>query len=174
MARLDALWTVNLLAREVTRWNRACDKRLHRLISYLHHTQNYMQTCWVGDPAINCHLALFADASSAGDLVDSRSTSGNYLVLMGPNTFVPLSWMCKKQGVVSYSSSETEVVPLETAVRLEGIPALLLWEEIINVLHPIKTQPKPDVRVVRPRPGIRWRTSTSLVIPFLLLAHGLK
>ena len=133
MSRLDILWTVNCLAREVTKWNKACDKRLHRLISYLHHTKHYVQTCYVGDPVDQCHLTLFADASFAGDLTDSKSTSGNYLVLMGPRTFVPLSWMCKKQGVVSHSSTEAEVVSLETAVRLEGIPALMLWSEITEV-----------------------------------------
>ena len=99
-----------------------------------------MQTCFVGDSALDCRLALFADASFAGDLTDSKSTSDNYLVLMGPNTFVPLSWMCKKQGVISHSSSEAEVVSLETAVRMEGIPALTLWEIIINTLHPEKSR----------------------------------
>ena len=33
MGRPDTLWAVNTLAREVTRWNVACDKRLLRLIS---------------------------------------------------------------------------------------------------------------------------------------------
>eukprot|EP00973_Karenia_brevis_P030524 4209632-Karenia_brevis.AAC.1 len=35
--RPDILWSVDALARDVTRWNAACDKRLHRLICYLHH-----------------------------------------------------------------------------------------------------------------------------------------
>ena len=30
--RLDILWTVNYLARHVTAWNKACDKRKARLI----------------------------------------------------------------------------------------------------------------------------------------------
>ena len=34
VGRMDILWSVNALAREVTRWNPACDRRLHRLISY--------------------------------------------------------------------------------------------------------------------------------------------
>ena len=38
IGRPDTLWAVNSLAREVTRWTTACDKRLHRLISYLYHT----------------------------------------------------------------------------------------------------------------------------------------
>ena len=35
----DILWSVNKLARAVTKWTRACGKRLARLISYIHHTK---------------------------------------------------------------------------------------------------------------------------------------
>ena len=48
--RLDCLWAVNSLARNVTKWNAACDKRLHRMISYLHHNQDKVQMQWIGDP----------------------------------------------------------------------------------------------------------------------------
>ena len=34
------LWSVNKLARSITKWTKACDKRLNRLISYIHHTVN--------------------------------------------------------------------------------------------------------------------------------------
>ena len=82
------MYAVNALAREVTRWNVACDKRLHRLISYIHHYQDWVQTCWVGDRPEDCILALFSDASFAGDLGDSKSTSGSFLAIIGPNTWV--------------------------------------------------------------------------------------
>ena len=36
--RPDILWSVNKLARSITKWTKACDKRLHRVISYIHHT----------------------------------------------------------------------------------------------------------------------------------------
>ena len=97
MGRPDLLWTVNVLAREVTRWNVACDKRLLRLISYLNTTKNYVQVCFVGDNAEDCKIALFTDASFAGDLRDSKSTSGAYMCLVGPNTFVPITWFCKNK-----------------------------------------------------------------------------
>ena len=32
------LWSVNKLARSISKWTKACDKRLNRLISYIHHT----------------------------------------------------------------------------------------------------------------------------------------
>ena len=37
VGRMDLVWSDNVLAREVTRWTTACDRRLHRLISYIHH-----------------------------------------------------------------------------------------------------------------------------------------
>ena len=41
IGRLDILWSVNKLARSITKWTKACDKRLNRLISYIHHTCEY-------------------------------------------------------------------------------------------------------------------------------------
>ena len=75
IGRPDILWTVISLAREVTKWNVACDKRLFRFICYLYATENYVMTSYVGDTADKCKLALFCDASFAGDLKDSKSTS---------------------------------------------------------------------------------------------------
>ena len=51
IGRLDFLWSVNKLARSITKWTKACDKRLSRLISYFHHTCNYKQFCHVGNTA---------------------------------------------------------------------------------------------------------------------------
>ena len=38
IGRPDTLWSVNKLARSITKWTKACDKRLSHLISYIHHT----------------------------------------------------------------------------------------------------------------------------------------
>ena len=38
-SRPDLLWSINTLARNITKWTTACDKRLHRLISYMYHTR---------------------------------------------------------------------------------------------------------------------------------------
>ena len=46
MARLnrpDVLWAVNDLARNVTKWTTGCDKRLHRLISFIHRNKDKVQ-----------------------------------------------------------------------------------------------------------------------------------
>ena len=69
-------WSVNKLARAVTKWTKSCDKRLARLISYIHHTSEYRQYCYVGNTSKQCRLGLFQDSDFAGDLEDSKSTSG--------------------------------------------------------------------------------------------------
>ena len=94
---LDILWSVNKLARAVTKWTKSCDKSLARLISYIRHTSEYRQYCYVGNTAQQCRLGLFQDSDFAGDLEDSKSTSGGTLCIFGSQTFVPTSWTCKKQ-----------------------------------------------------------------------------
>ena len=48
-------------------------------------------------------------------------------VFFGSHTFVPISWMCKKQTSVSHSSTEAEIISLDASLRMDGIPALTLW-----------------------------------------------
>ena len=91
IGRPDILWSVNKLARSITKWTKACDKRLNRLISYIHHTCEYKQYCHVGNTAKQCRLGLFQDSDFAGDLEDSKSTSGGTLCVFGSHTFVPIS-----------------------------------------------------------------------------------
>ena len=49
----------------------------------------------------------------------------------GSHTFVPISWMCKKQTSVSHSSTESEIIPFDARLRLDSIPALDLWDLIV-------------------------------------------
>ena len=42
--------------------------------------------------------------------------------------------MCKKQAVVSHISTESEIISLDTGRRLDGLPALELWDLIVSVL----------------------------------------
>ena len=134
IGRPDIFWSVNKLARSVTKWTKACAKRLNRLISCIHHTCENKQYCHVGNTAKQCRLGLFQDSDFAGDLEDSKSTSGRTLCIFGSHTFVPISWMCKKQTAVSHSSTESEIISLDTGLRLDGLPALELWDLIVSVL----------------------------------------
>ena len=96
------LRSVKKFARSITKWTKACDKRLNRLFSYIHHTCEYRQYCHVGDTADQYRLGLFQDSDFAGDLEDSESTSGGALCIFGSHTFAPISSMCKKQTAVSH------------------------------------------------------------------------
>ena len=59
--------------------------------------------------------------------------------------------MCKKQRSVSHSSTESEIILLDTGLRLDGLPALELWDLIVSVLGNISRvsdrseQPDNDV-----------------------------
>ena len=110
----------------------------------------------MGNTAKQCRLGLFQDSDFAGDLEDSKSTSGGTLCVFGSHAFVPISWMCKKQTTVSHSSTESEIISLDTGLRLDGLPALELWDLIVSVLgnvshvsdrsgQPDKSQKKIDV-----------------------------
>ena len=128
IGRLDILWSVNKLARSITKWTKACDKRLSRFISYIHHTcGEYKQYCYVGNTAKQCRLGLFQDSDFAGDLEDSKVTSGGTSCVFGSHTFVPISWMCKK-----HTSTEPEIFYLDAGLRSDGIPALDLCVAVLG------------------------------------------
>lgn len=55
-----------------------------------------------------------------------------FLRVCGPNTFIPLAKVSKKQTSVSRSTAEAELVSLAHGVAKEGLPALDLWETILG------------------------------------------
>ena len=59
IGRPGILWSVNKLARAVTKWTKSCDNHLAHLISYIHHASEYQQHCYVGNTAQQCRLGLF-------------------------------------------------------------------------------------------------------------------
>ena len=124
IGRPDILWSVNKLARAVTKWTKACDKRLARLISYIHHTCEYRQYCYVENTSQQCRLGLLEDSYFAGHVEDSKSTTGGILCIFGSHTFVPISWRWKKQNFC-----------LTQFYRSCGILALDLWDLVIEVYH---------------------------------------
>ena len=133
IGRPDILWSVNKLAPSITKWTKACDRRLSRLISYIHHTCEYKQYCSVVNTAKQCRLGLFQDSDFAGDLEYSKFTSGGTLCIFGSHTFVPISWMCEKQTSVSHSSTNSVIISLDAGLKFDGIPALDLWDLIVAV-----------------------------------------
>ena len=66
--------------------------------------------------------------------------------------------MCKKQTSVSHSSTESDIISLDAGLRLNGIPALDLWDLIVAVLgntnqsHKERRDPFVNKREVRSTP----------------------
>lgn len=59
------------------------------------------------------------------------------------STFMDL----QEQGAVSHSSTEAEIISLEAGSRLEGLPSLILWTEILSVFSPHeKTNTVPSLK----------------------------
>ena len=46
-----------------------------------------------------------------------------------------ISWMYKKQTAVSHSSTEPEIISLDTGLRLDDLSSLELWDLIVSVLE---------------------------------------
>jgi len=90
MARPDLLRATCYLATRITKWTPQCDRMLYRLVCYIHSSLDYFLHGWVGDDPQKLELCLYTDADFAGDPDNARSTSGVYLCLRGPNSFVPL------------------------------------------------------------------------------------
>ena len=55
-----------------------------------------------GNTAQHCRLGLFQESDFAGDLEDSKSTSGGVLCIFGSRTSVPVSW-CVHETNISFS-----------------------------------------------------------------------
>ena len=54
------------------------------------------------------------------------------MYFFGSRTFVSISWMCKKQTSVSLSSTDSEIIPLDAGLRMNGLLALDIWNVVIE------------------------------------------
>ena len=124
----------------------------------------------VGDYAKDISLCYFSDANFAGDRLDSKSTTGGFIALVGSHTFVPLTWLCKKQSAVSHSSAESEFIALEAGLRMLCMPMLLLWDTVISMFHGTKKE-QVNARVLQePYP---WAENVDWVPPTVPPITGL-
>ena len=132
MGRFDLLRPVTALGSRITTWTKLCDMRLHRLVCYIKSTLNLKMYGWIGDKKKDLELVLYCDADLAGDRNDAKSTSGVFMCLVGPTSFMPLAAVSKKQTSVSKSTPEAEIVAIDHGLAKHAIPALSLWENILG------------------------------------------
>ena len=67
--------------------------------------------------------------------------------------------MCKKQTSASHGSTEAEIISLDAGLRMDGIPALDLWNLVIDVFHCNQNQPSETKG--SPAQGNLWHRVTS-------------
>ena len=137
LARFDLLRAVCHLATFVSRWTSECDRKLHRLVCYIHSSKHLRMLGWVGDKLETLQPHLFADADFAGCLASQRSTSGYHFAIRGPNTCFPISGVSKRQTCVSHSTPEAEMVSADFSLRHCGLPCLSLWWTLLPHKPPL-------------------------------------
>ena len=143
IGRPDILLSVNKLARCITQWTIACDKLLIRLIIYITHVKTNNIAMWAILPnsaGWDCFKNPILQETSR--IQNPLSTS----CVSRSHTFVPISWMCKKQTSDSHSSTESEIISLDAGLRLDGIPALDSWDLIWS----LETQFRPMIELGNP------------------------
>ena len=131
MARFDLLKAVANLAKTITKCNANCDKRLHRLICYVKLSLDLRLKGRIGD-ASDKLVFFYSDADFVGDKESSKPTTGIFMALTGPRILFSMNGVSKKQICASHSTPEAEVVAAHAAVRLEGLPALQLWDIVLE------------------------------------------
>ena len=105
---------------------------LYRLMCFMHSTVDHRMFGYVRDPPSQLHLALYVDADFCGDREDAYSTNGGWLVLQGPNTCFPITWVSKKQTSVSRSTTESEIVSLAHSLFLEAMPMCSMFDLLLG------------------------------------------
>ena len=102
----------------------------------IHSSRIQLQYCHVGNQATDCKLGLFQDAKFAGhdrfNINLRRCSVYIWITYVCANFFMA----CKKQTGVSHSNTEAEIISLDAGLRMEGIPAMNLWDTVIDSLHP--------------------------------------
>ena len=132
IARFDLLRSINMLARNVTKWSKQDDVRLHHLMCYVQSTKSKKLIGWVGNNLKSLSVGIFADADYAGCGQSLRSTSGSHMMAFGSHTQFPLAGGSKRQGCVNHSTPEAEIVAADYALRTHAVPVISLWKTLVG------------------------------------------
>ena len=149
MARPDLLRAVCMLASSVNRWSEDETTALHRLMCYIHSSNDRRMFGWCGDSVKELKLDVFADADFAHDIHTCHSVSGGIARLGGPNTSFVVGTVSKQQAAVSHSTPEAEIVALDHVLRTVAIPADVLWSKLLGKeMRPMLKEDNEACRIV--------------------------
>ena len=97
---------------------------------------------WVADDIKEIQPHVFSDSDFAGTEGIQKSTSGVHLCLRGPHTSFPSSGQSRRQGCVSQSTTEAELVAAALALKSAGLPIITImqilkaaYRNLATVLH---------------------------------------
>ena len=126
LARWDLLRAIGILASRVTKWSRACDKALHKLVCYVYSSVEMTLAGYVGvnDSIDDFWISVYADSDLAGDRPGFKSASGYLAAIEGPSTFFPFACKSKSLSIVCNSTPEAELAAAHLALRTVGLPAM--------------------------------------------------
>ena len=135
-ARFELFHAIQYLAKRITRWDRNCDKRLHRLMCYIYSTVDDKMFGYIGDSPECLTLHLYADASFASCPYTLHSTSGEHHSIQGPNSRFAWAAAAAGQTCLAQSTPEAEIVSLNTAMRSRGEAGLTISRRILAHYRP--------------------------------------
>ena len=98
---------------------------------YVHWSLDNRLVGYIGDNLSGVRPHLYTDADLAGCPDTQRSTSGVYHCIKGPHTSFPIAVVSKRQGCVSHSTPEAELVALDHGLQKVAIPSTDIWELLL-------------------------------------------
>lgn len=132
LARPDISYAITALAGYISKWTRNHDLMLCRLLGYVKGTTSFGLYGSVSSGHEIPRLHLFADADLAGDPLSMKSHSGHFVILRTAENSFPLMWASRRQGCVSRSTTEAEIVSASVVVFEEGLPLKTALELITS------------------------------------------
>ena len=87
---------------------------------------------WVGANSTDWRCWLYTDAGFAAFKSTSNSVSCVFCAMCDPTTLFPRCASSKKQGAVSHSTAESEMVAADLGLRTEALPLMMLFDTILK------------------------------------------
>ena len=155
IGRPDIFWSVNKLARSITKWTKACDKRLNRLISCIHYTSTNTIVVWKtlqNNADWDCFKTpILQEILRTRNLLQVKSRAFSGVVTRS----------CQEVGCARNRlqflahPTEAQIISLDAGLRMDGIPALDLWNLFLRCFIATKTnRVKPWIHQHRETCGI--------------------
>jgi hypothetical protein len=146
---------IQRLATLVTKWSAEADRRLHRLACYVHHhLDDCLTGCLSTADEFNLELVAWPDADLNGDVLTTKSTSGEWLEISGGDgRGMPVAWGARRQTATSLHTQEAETVSVASILKSEAIPAQNLMQQILGRPIPIKVMEDNEACIVALKKG---------------------